>query len=94
MSLEPAKLQCKWSLTPGGTDSWKAGGLIAYAPDNAEVLRRTAVQVDRILKGAKPGDLPVEQVTKFELSVNLKTAKMLGLKIAPSVLLRADRVVE
>ena len=71
-----------------------AGGLISYTTDSAEIMRRTATQVDRILKGANPGDLPVEQPTKFELAVNLKTAKLLGLKIPPSVLLRADLVVE
>jgi putative ABC transport system substrate-binding protein len=71
-----------------------AGGLISYTTDYAEVNRRTAAHVDRILKGANPGDLAVEQPTKFELAVNLKTAKMLGLKVAPSVLLRADRIVE
>ena len=71
-----------------------AGGFISYTTDGAEIQQRTAAHVDRILKGGKPGDLPVEQPTKFELAINLKTAKMLGLKIAPSVLLRADRVVE
>ena len=71
-----------------------AGGLISYASDFSETFRRTAAQVDRILKGANPGDLPVEQPTKFELAINLKTAKMLGLKIPPSVLVRADLVVE
>ena len=71
-----------------------AGGLISYYPDATEIFRRTAAQVDRILKGANPGDLPVEQPTKFELAINLKTAKMLGLKIPPSVLLRADLLVE
>ena len=68
--------------------------MISFRPDDAEVYRRTAAQVDRILKGANPGDLPVEQPTRFELAINLKTAKMLGLKIPPSVLLRADLVVE
>lgn len=72
----------------------EAGGLISYRTDDAEVNRRTAAHVDRILKGVKPGDLPVEQPTKFELAVNLKTAKMLGLTIESSVLLRADKVVE
>ncbi len=71
-----------------------AGGLISYSPDNAEVLRRTAAQVDRILKGAKPGDLPVEQPTRFVLAVNMKTARTLGLTITATILLRADRVVE
>lgn len=78
----------------GNSANVMAGGLISFGPDSAEIYRRTAAQVDRILKGAKPGDLPFELPTKFELTVNLKTAKMLGLKIPPSVLLRADRVVE
>ena len=71
-----------------------AGGIISYNPDTAEIYRRTAAQVDGFLKGAKPDDLPVEQPTKFELAITLTTAKMLGLTIPSSVLLRADRVVE
>jgi len=70
------------------------GGFISYGPDNAEVFRRTASKVDRILKGAKPGDLPIEQPTKLELIVNLKAAEALGLKIPPSVMLRADRTIQ
>jgi putative ABC transport system substrate-binding protein len=78
----------------GSSGYAEEGGLITYGPDFFELGRRTAAYVDRILKGAKPGDLPIEQATKFELAINLKTAKALGLTIPPSLLQRADQVIE
>jgi len=92
--LAEAALKNRLPTVYGFREFVDAGGLLAYTPSQSEMARQAAGYVDRLLKGAKPGDLPVEQPTRFELIINLKTAKALGLIIPPSLLLRADQVID
>jgi putative ABC transport system substrate-binding protein len=92
--LADLALKYRLPMMGGLPDYAEAGSLLSYWADTTDVYRRVASYVDRILKGAKPGDLPIEQPTKFELVANLKTARALGISIPQSILLRADRVIE
>jgi putative tryptophan/tyrosine transport system substrate-binding protein len=83
-------LPAMWEAREYGED----GGLISYGPNIPDMTRRSAVLLDKVLKGAKPAELPIEQPTKFELVINLKTAKALGLTIPPALLARADEAIE
>jgi putative tryptophan/tyrosine transport system substrate-binding protein len=78
----------------GSKENVEAGGLISYGADLNDLARRSAAYIDKILKGAKPADLPVEQASKYQLVINLKTAKALGLEVSPTLLARADEVIE
>ena len=90
-----ADLAKKQGLPSVGFKRWPdAGGMMTYGPDVVPMFRRAATFVDKILKGAKPADLPVEQAMQFELIVNLKTAKALGIKVPESILIRATRLIE
>jgi len=92
--LADLALKHRLATSFGPPEHAEAGGLLSLGPNRADLFRRAATYVDRILKGARPADLPVEQPTKFDLVINLRTAKALGLTVPPTVLARADRVIE
>ena len=95
--LEPLirrSLELRIALIVLGAEEAEAGGLISYGSDSIDELQRAADMLARVLKGVKPGDLPVDQASRFELVINLKTAKAIGITIPPSIMLRADKVIE
>jgi len=92
-SIAELALESRMPVTGYAHELTRAGGLISYGPDLLDAYRRIAYFIDRLLKGAKPSDLPVEQSTDFKLVVNLRTARALGLTIPESILLRADEVI-
>src|ERR1700694_2718845 len=94
VSINTLALNARLPTMHAFRDSVEAGGLISYGPNFPELWRRSAEYIDKILRGAKPGDIPVEQPTKFDLVINLKTAKALGLSVPPALLARADGVIE
>jgi putative ABC transport system substrate-binding protein len=93
-SIISAAARNKVPAVYSGSAQVKDGGLLSYRPDQTDISRRAATYVDRILRGAQPGDLPVQFPTKFEMVVNRKTATALGLAVPPSILLRATEVIE
>jgi ABC-type uncharacterized transport system substrate-binding protein len=94
MAFSGDPLKSRLPTISGPREFVEAGGLVAYGPNFPDLFRRSAAYVDKILKGAKPADLPIEQPTKFDLVVNLKTAKALGLTVPRTVILQADQVIE
>ena len=94
MTLAKLALEARLPTIYASSTFVDEGGLMSYGANWADQMRRSAVYIDKILKGAKPGDLPIEQATKLELVVNLKTAKALGLTIPQSILLQADEVIK
>ena len=92
--LAQLALKCRLPTMFGARDNVAAGGLMSHAPDQVELSRRSAIYIDKILKGSKPADLPVEQASQYQLTINLKTARALGITVPPAVLARADDVIE